>query len=75
MAGRRSGLAIGTVCVLLGASASGAGWDAGVAAFKAGNYEQAIAEFQQFVEERTDEEALVVGYQMLAQSLLRGLSD
>lgn len=43
-----------------------------MAAFKAGNYAQAIAEFQQFVEERTEEEALQKGYQMLAMSLLRG---
>ena len=69
---RRSGLPVGLVCALLGASASAAGWEEGVAAFTAGNYARAIAEFQQFVDERTDEEALVVGYQMLAQSLLRG---
>ena len=72
MTDRRSVLALAAACALLGASASSAGWDEGVAAFKAGNYAQAIAEFQQFVEERTDEEALRVGYQMLAQSLLRG---
>ncbi len=72
MTNRRSVLALATACALLGASVASAGWDEGVAAFRAGNYAQAIAEFQQFVEERTDEEALVVGYQMLAQSLLRG---
>ena len=72
MTSRRSVLALATVFALVGASASSAGWDEGVAAFTAGNYAQAIAEFQQFVEERTDEEALQKGYQMLAQSLLRG---
>ncbi len=69
---RVSTCALATALALLAASAASAGWDEGVAAFKAGNYAQAIAEFQQFVEERTDEEALVVGYQMLARSLLRG---
>ncbi len=72
MTNRRSVLALATACALLGASASSAGWDEGVAAFQAGNYAQAIAEFQQFVEERTEEEALRAGYSMLAQSLLRG---
>ncbi len=72
MTNRRSVLALATACALLGASASSAGWEEGVAAFTAGNYAQAIAEFQQFVEERTDEEAQQKGYQMLAQSLLRG---
>ena len=72
MTSHRSVLALATACVLLGASASSAGWEAGVVAFQAGNYAQAIAEFQQFVEERTDEEALQKGYRMLAQSLLRG---
>ena len=69
---RVSTCALATALALLAASAASAGWDEGVAAFKAGNYAQAIAEFQQFVEERPDEEALVVGYQMLARSLLRG---
>ena len=72
MTSRRSVVALATVCALVGASASSAGWEEGVAAFQAGNYAQAIVEFQQFVEERTDEEALQKGYQMLAQSLLRG---
>jgi Flp pilus assembly protein TadD len=72
MTNSRSVFALATALLVLGASSASAGWDEGVAAFKAGNYAQAIAEFQQFVEERTDEEALVVGYQMLAQSLLRG---
>ena len=72
MTNRRSLLALATACALLGASSASAGWEEGVAAFRAGNYAQAIAEFQQFVEERTEEEALQKGYQMLAQSLLRG---
>ena len=72
MTSGRSVLALATVCALVGASASSAGWEEGVAAFQAGNYAQAIVEFQQFVEERTDEEALQKGYRMLAQSLLRG---
>ena len=72
MTNRRSVLALATACALFGASSASAGWEEGVAAFRAGNYAQAIAEFQQFVEERTEEEALQKGYQMLAQSLLRG---
>ena len=72
MINHRTVPALATALLVLGASTASAGWDEGVAAFKAGNYAQAIAEFQQFVEERTDEEALTVGYQMLAQSLLRG---
>ena len=72
MTNRRSVLVLATACALLGASSASAGWEEGVAAFRAGNYAQAIAEFQQFVEERTEEEALQKGYQMLAQSLLRG---
>lgn len=72
MTNRQIVLALVTACTLLGASSASAGWEEGVAAFRAGNYAQAIAEFQQFVEERTEEEALQKGYQMLAQSLLRG---
>lgn len=72
MTNRRSVLVLATILFVLGASGASAGWDEGVAAFKAGDYARAIAEFQQFVEERTDEEALIPGYQMLAQSLLRG---
>ncbi len=72
MTNRQTALALVTACTLLGASSASAGWEEGVAAFRAGNYAQAIAEFQQFVEERTEEEALQKGYQMLAQSLLRG---
>lgn len=69
MTTRRSVLALAAICALLTASVAFAGWDEGVAAFKSGNYAQAIAEFQQFVEERPDQQA---GYQMLGRSLLRG---
>jgi len=69
MTTRRSVLALAAICALLTASAAFAGWDEGVAAFRSGNYAQAIAEFQQFVEERPDQQA---GYQMLGRSLLRG---
>ena len=69
MTTRRSVLALAVVCALLTASVAFAGWDEGVAAFRSGNYAQAIAEFQQFVEERPDQQA---GYQMLGRSLLRG---
>ncbi len=72
MTNRRSVLALVAALALLGASASSAGWEEGVAAFTAGNFAQAIAEFQQYVEERTEEEALQKGYQMLAMSLLKG---
>jgi tetratricopeptide (TPR) repeat protein len=53
--------------LLLTASLATAGYEEGVAAFKAGNFAQAVAEFQQFVEERPDQHA---GYQMLGLSLL-----
>lgn len=66
---RRSALALTTISALLAAPVAFAGWDEGVAAFKSGNYAQAIAEFQQFVEERPDQQA---GYQMLGRSLLKG---
>ncbi len=67
---RRFVTASAAVCALLAtASVASAGWDEGVAAFRAGNFEQAIAEFRQFVEERPDQQ---VGYQMLGRSLLSG---
>ncbi len=65
---RRPVLALTALSLLLTASVVTAGYEEGVAAFKAGNYDQAIAEFQQFVEERPDVHA---GYQMLGLSLLR----
>lgn len=67
MTNRRSVLALTALCALLTASVATAGYEEGVAAFKAGNFAQAIAEFQQFVEERPDQHA---GYQMLGLSLL-----
>jgi predicted Zn-dependent protease len=54
--------------LLLGATPGFAGWDEGVAAFKAGNYSQAAREFQALVEERTD---CAQCYVMLGQSLLK----
>ena len=72
MTNRRSVLALVAALALLGASASSAGWEEGVAAFTAGNFAQAIAEFQQYVEERTEEEALQKGYQMLAHVAAQG---
>ncbi len=45
-----------------------AGWEEGVAAFKAGNFAQAAREFQAFVEERPD---VYQGHYMLGQVLLK----
>ena len=67
MTTRRPVLALTTICALLTASVAFAGWDEGMAAFKSGNFAQAVAEFQQFVEERPDEHG---GYQMLGLSLI-----
>ena len=64
---RRSLLVLAAASILLAASAVSAGYEEGVAAFKAGNYDQAVAEFQQFVEERPDQHA---GYVMLGRSLI-----
>lgn len=64
---RRSILTVAALSLLLTASIATAGYEEGVAAFKAGNFAQAIAEFQQFVEERPDQHA---GYQMLGLSLM-----
>lgn len=50
------------------ATASEAGWDEGVAAFKSGNYQQAAKEFQGFVDERPD---VFQGHYMLGQSLAK----
>ncbi len=67
MTTRRSILTLAALSLLLTASIATAGWDEGMAAFKSGNFAQAIAEFQQFVEERPDQHA---GYQMLGLSLM-----
>jgi tetratricopeptide (TPR) repeat protein len=45
-----------------------AGWDEGVAAFKAGNYEQAAKEFQGVVEQQPE---VYQGHLMLGQALLK----
>jgi len=55
-------------CLLLAASATFADdYEAGAAAFRAGNFELAAVEFQKFVEERPDEPK---GYHMLGRSLI-----
>lgn len=69
MTTRRPVFLLAALSVLLTASVAAAGWDEGVAAFTAKNYSQAIAEFQQFVEERPDQQQ---GYAMLGRSLLLG---
>ncbi len=53
---------LGTVAVVE------AGWDEGVAAFKAGNYTAAANEFQTFVDERPD---VFQGHYMLGQTLAK----
>jgi len=53
---------LGTVAVVE------AGWDEGVAAFKAGNYSAAANEFQTFVDERPD---VFQGHYMLGQTLAK----
>ena len=67
MTNRRSTLVLIAFCLLLAASATFADYDAGAAAFRAGNFELAAAEFQRFVEERPDEPQ---GYHMLGRSLI-----
>lgn len=67
MTTRRSVPTLTALSLLLTASIATAGYEEGMAAFKARNFEQAVAEFQQFVEERPDQHA---GYQMLGLSLL-----
>jgi tetratricopeptide (TPR) repeat protein len=55
--------------LLLGAVAVvEAGWDEGVAAFKAGNYTEAARQFQTFVDERPD---VFQGHYMLGQTLAK----
>ena len=67
MTTRRFVFLLAALSVLLTASVAVAGYEEGVAAFKAKNFAQAVAEFQQFVEERPDQQA---GYVMLGRSLL-----
>ena len=63
-------VAVGTLCALswLPAQAAFAGWDEGVAAFKAGNYSKAAQEFETLAQQRPD---CVQCYMMLGQSLLK----
>ncbi len=62
-------LAIGALALMLLASAAAveAGWDEGVAAFNAKNYQEAARQFQAFVDERPD---VYEGHYMLGQVLL-----
>lgn len=65
----RMGSIIGVILVLFGAAGPvAAGWEEGVAAFKAGNYAQAAREFQGVVEGRPEWPG---GHYMLGQSLLK----
>jgi tetratricopeptide (TPR) repeat protein len=63
-------VAVGTLCALswLPAQTAFAGWDEGVAAFKAGNYSKAAQEFETLAQQRPD---CVQCYLMLGQSLLK----
>ena len=54
------------IALTIGVSAVQADWDAGVAAFKSGNYAEAAKQFQKFVDERPD---VYQGHQMLGQAL------
>ncbi len=58
-------LAWAAACLALSPAAF-ADWQAGIDAYKASNFEQAVAEFQQFVDERPDQHA---GHLMLGRSL------
>ncbi|MHC4816281.1 MAG: tetratricopeptide repeat protein, partial [Planctomycetota bacterium] len=66
----KKALAIGAVVALGLASAAAvrAGWDEGVAAFGAKDYQQAAREFQEVVDQQPD---LFQGHYMLGQSLLK----
>lgn len=67
MAIRRSVRALTASCFLLAASGAFADYDAGAAAFRAGDFELAAAEFRKFAEERPEEPQ---GYHMLGRSLI-----
>jgi tetratricopeptide (TPR) repeat protein len=60
-------LALG-IALFIAAGAVQADWDAGVAAFKSGNYAEAAKQFQSFVDERPD---VFQGHYMLGQSLAK----
>lgn len=66
----RKVIAVGTLCALswLPGQAAFAGWDEGVAAFRAGNYSKAAQEFESLAQQRPD---CVQCYLMLGQSLLK----
>jgi tetratricopeptide (TPR) repeat protein len=64
----RNRLLITTVLLSLAALPAGAGWDEGVAAFKAGNYAQASKEFEAVVAARPD---WANGHMMLGRTLLK----
>ncbi len=56
------------IALFIGASAVEADWDAGVTAFKSGDYGEAAKQFQAFVDDRPD---VYQGHQMLGQSLAK----
>jgi tetratricopeptide (TPR) repeat protein len=64
----RNRLLITTVLLSLAALPAGAGWEEGVAAFKAGNYAQAAKEFEGVVAQRPD---WANGHMMLGRALLK----
>ncbi|MEJ2084849.1 MAG: tetratricopeptide repeat protein [Acidobacteriota bacterium] len=65
---RLSTILVSGVVLLTSAVAVRADWDAGVAAFKSGNYNEAAKQFQAFVDERPD---VFQGHYMLGQSLAK----
>jgi tetratricopeptide (TPR) repeat protein len=62
----KKSLAIGVLATLVLASTLSAGWQEGVAAFTAKDYQQAAVEFQEVVDQQPD---LFQGHYMLGQSL------
>lgn len=65
---RTRSLATMALLALLAAAPALAGWEEGVAAFKAANYAQAVKEFQAVTQERADWPG---GHMMLGRSLLK----
>lgn len=66
---RKTMTTLSLACLFLGFSSMvAADWDAGVEAFKSGNYKQAAAEFQTVVDQQPD---FPGGHLMLGQSLMR----
>ena len=64
---RKTWIRAAAAIAILGATAAQAGWEEGMAAYKARNYAQAVAEFEGVVAARQDWSG---GYLMLGQSLL-----